>query len=62
MYKNDLFPVLGYFLVQFIEDNVKFIVDETELRKGDSIVPGQKVLPMCGSEWEWWVSAIIFCL
>ena len=29
------FP-LGYFLVQFIEDNVKFIVDETELRKDDN--------------------------
>ena len=33
VYKNYLFPVLGYFLVEFIEDNVKFIVDETELRK-----------------------------
>ena len=30
-----LSPLLGYFLVQFIEDNVKIIVDETELRKED---------------------------
>lgn len=34
--KNYLFPLLEYFLVQFIEDNVKFIVDETELRKEDN--------------------------
>lgn len=27
------FPVFRYFLVQFIENNVKIIVDETELRK-----------------------------
>ena len=41
--------------MQFIEDNVKFIVDETEKGKqyNFSIVPGQKVLPMCGAEREW---------
>ena len=36
VYENYLFLVLGYFLVEFIEDNVKFIVDETELRKEDN--------------------------
>lgn len=38
MYENYLFFVLGYFLVEFIEDNVKFIVDEIELRKEDNII------------------------
>lgn len=34
--KNYLFPVLEYFLVQFIEGNVKFIIGETELRRVDN--------------------------
>ena len=42
--------------MQFIEDNVTFIVDETELRKEDNTTSAlylEKVLPTCGSEREW---------
>ena len=61
VYKNYLFPGLEYFLVQFIEDNVKFIVDETELRKEDNTTLVKWLLEFLGinvciftvnSDWE----------
>ena len=31
-----MFPLSGYFLVQFIEDDIKFIVDETGLKRDEN--------------------------